>query len=169
MKAPLIINKLAANQGVFQHLFTNISKKEMLWRPYPKHWCLLEILCHLHDNEQEDFKARVQSVLKNPTTPLISIEPTLWVSERNYLAQNFDKKLTAFLQKRSNSINWLNSLVNPKWENVYHHPTYGQLTARNFLVNWLAHDNLHIRQITRIKYLYLQEYSGEDLTYAGNW
>ncbi len=169
MKESIIIEKLAANQGVFQYLFANLSKEEIRWRPYPDHWSLLEILCHLHDNEHEDFKVRVQSVLKNPTIPLTPIEPFSWVTERNYLAQNFDQKLTAFLQKRSDSIKWLNHLKQPSWSNTYHHETYGKLTARNFLVNWLAHDNLHIRQITRIKYLYLREHAGEDLTYAGKW
>lgn len=159
MKASIIIEKLAANQGVFQYLFANLSKKEICWRPYSEHWCLLEILCHLHDNEHEDFKVRVESILKNPATPLIPIEPFLWVTERNYLAQNFNEKLIAFLQKRSDSIKWLNHLERPSWENIYHHETYGKLTARNFLVNWLAHDNLHIRQITRIKYLYLKEHA----------
>lgn len=169
MKTSLIIKKLANNQGVFQHLFTGLSKTEVLWRPYPTHWCLLEILCHLHDNEHEDFKVRVQSVLENPTTPFISIEPFLWVKERGYITQNFDEKLSAFLQKRSDSIKWLESLEQPSWDNTYHHETYGPLTARNLLVNWLAHDTLHIRQITRINYLYLKEYSGENLSYAGVW
>lgn len=169
MKTSLIIKKLANNQGVFQHLLTGLSKTEVLWRLYPTHWCLLEILCHLHDNEHEDFKVRVQSVLENPTTPFISIEPFLWVKERGYITQNFDEKLSAFLQKRSDSIKWLESLEQPSWDNTYHHETYGPLTARNLLVNWLAHDTLHIRQITRINYLYLKEYSGENLSYAGVW
>lgn len=169
MNPSLIIKKLAVNQGVFKHLFTSLSKAEILWRPYPAHWCLLEILCHLHDNEHEDFRVRVQSVLENPTTPFNSIEPSLWIKERNYIQQNFEEKLTEFLQKRSESIKWLKSLKQPTWENIYHHETYGPLTARNLLVNWLAHDNLHIRQITRIKYLYLKECSGEDLGYAGVW
>lgn len=77
MKISLIIKKLAVNQAVFQHLFAALSKAEILWRPYPEHWCLLEILCHLHDNEHEDFKIRIQSVLENPTNPFISIEPSL--------------------------------------------------------------------------------------------
>lgn len=169
MKPRLVIQKLAANHAVFRHLFTGLSKSEVLWRPYLAHWCLLEILCHLHDNEHEDFKVRVQSILENPTTPFISIEPSQWVQERAYIEQDYDEKLAAFLQKRSESIQWLESLKSPAWENTYHHETYGPLTARNLLVNWLAHDNLHIRQITRIKYLYLQEHSGEDLTYAGKW
>ena len=169
MKEALIIEKLAANQKVFQHLFTNISKSEILWRPHSEHWCLLEILCHLNDNEHEDFKVRIQSVLEDPTIPLVSIEPSSWVTERAYIEQDFEEKLVDFLEKRSDSIHWLKSLSNPLWGNTYNHATFGKLTARNFLVNWLAHDNLHIRQITRIKYLYLKEVGGENLSYAGKW
>ena len=38
-----------------------------------------------------------------------------------------------------------------------------------FSPNWLAHDYLHIRQIIRLKFAYLQQLSKEDLSYAGNW
>ena len=43
------------------------------------------------------------------------------------------------------------------------------MTARLFLVNWLAHDELHLRQLIRYDYLSLQSDSGEDLSYAGTW
>ncbi len=169
MEETVIIKKLAANKGVFEHLFSHVSPKEILWRPYPEHWCILEILCHLHDNEHEDFMIRVKSVLDNPARPFKSIEPGQWVKERAYLEQDFNEKLDSFLRKRVESIQWLERLETPTWDNTYHHETFGKLTARNLLTNWLAHDNLHIRQITRIKYLYLKEKSGENLNYAGNW
>lgn len=169
MKTSIIVKKLAANKDVFQHLLSNLTKEEILWRPHPKHWCLLEILCHLNDNEHEDFKIRVKSTLENPANLWTNIEPFDWVIERAYMEKDFEKNLATFLQKRTQSIQWLNGLQNPKWENTYHHPTFGELTARNLLVNWLAHDNLHIRQITRVKYFYLKEDSGENLSYAGIW
>lgn len=169
MEPSLITQKLATNQRVFQQLFANLSEAEIKWRPYSAHWCLLEIICHLEDTEHEDFKVRIQSVLENPTTPFISIEPTLWVKERSYITQNFTAQLDRFLKKRKESIEWLDSLVQPSWENTYHHETFGPLSAKKLLVNWLAHDHLHIRQITRIKYLYLKTHAGEDLDYAGKW
>ncbi len=43
------------------------------------------------------------------------------------------------------------------------------MTAKMFLSNWLAHDYLHIRQITKLKYDYLKQLTNEDLNYAGNW
>jgi len=43
------------------------------------------------------------------------------------------------------------------------------MSAKFILANWLAHDYLHIRQITRLKYDYLQDIPNENLSYAGNW
>jgi hypothetical protein len=45
----------------------------------------------------------------------------------------------------------------------------GRLSAGTFLSNWLAHDYLHIRQIIRLKYQYLQRQTRESLDYAGAW
>lgn len=169
MNPTQIIQKLTANKTLLQNLFSNLSKEEILWRPYPEHWCLLEIICHLYDEEREDFRARVQSVLENPNKLLTPFDPVKWVTEREYIKQDFDKKLAAFLEERTASITWLTNLENPKWTNFHQHPRMGELSARHFLMNWLAHDYLHIRQIMRVKYLYLQAHSGEDLNYAGNW
>jgi hypothetical protein len=75
---------------------------------------LLEIICHLYNEEREDFRARIQSILENPTVRLLPISPVKWVTEREYIKQGFDKKLAAFLEERTASIAWLNNLDHPK-------------------------------------------------------
>ena len=42
-------------------------------------------------------------------------------------------------------------------ELLYHHPSGRTLKNGDFLASWLAHDLLHIRQITRLHYQYLQK------------
>jgi hypothetical protein len=69
----------------------------------------------------------------------------------------------SFLHEREVSIDFLSHLENPNWENGYDHVSLGRLTAGFFLNNWLAHDYLHIRQIMKIRYLYLQAVGGENL------
>ena len=85
------------------------------------------------------------------------------------MEQDFDQHLDAFLAERRASLHWLKHLSNPNWDNAYQHPKFGPLTANMFLSNWLAHDYLHMRQITRIKYQYVGKTSGESLRYAGTW
>lgn len=160
---------LEANRAVFADLLSGLGREQYQWKPGPDAWCLLEVLCHLYDEEREDFRARCRQVLENPEAALPKIDPVGWVQSRNYLAQDYEKKLAGFLAEREASIRWLRSLRNPAWENTYHHPKFGPMQARLFLVNWPAHDYLHFRQITRLKFGYLKEQSELPLDYAGTW
>jgi hypothetical protein len=108
-------------------------------------------------------------VLENPTGALPPIDPPGWVLERAYIKQNYADKLNKFLKEREESVEWLESLQTPKWDNAYQHPKFGAMTAKMFLCNWVAHDYLHIRQITKLKFDYLKQQTGEALDYAGNW
>ncbi len=164
-----IIGELSRNRNVFKDLLLDLTEEIYLWKPNPEKWCLLEIVCHLHDEEREDFRARTRHVLEMPTEPLPPIDPQGWVESRNYMQQNYRDKLSSFLKEREQSTAWLQTLSNPKWDNAYEHPKFGRMTARMFLSNWLAHDYLHIRQITKLKYDHLKQSTTEDLGYAGNW
>lgn len=164
-----IIKELLKNREVFKTLLIGLSSEEYLWKQNVKKWCLLEIICHLYDEEREDFRARTKSVLETPTKTLNPIDPVGWVVQRNYIKMDYDIVLTGFLKERRHSVVWLKSLEAPKWDNGYIHPKLGLMTANLFLSNWLAHDYLHIRQITKLKFDYLKKISGEKLNYAGEW
>lgn len=161
--------QLGHNKEVFRSLLGSVEKSQYLWKPAPDKWCLLEVICHLYDEERYDFKARVQHVLQSPEKEMPAIDPQGWVEAHRYMAQDYDIVLHAFLVERGRSQNYLNSLVMPQWENVHNHPKLGAVTAGFFLNNWLAHDYLHIRQIIALKYQYFLSNSKEKLNYAGDW
>ena len=169
MKHQKIIKELSRNKEVFKYLLKGIKKEKYLWKFEPAKWCLLEIICHLFDEECEDFRIRTKLVLQDPNLKLPSFDPTSCVKDRAYLDQNYNEKLHNFLNEREQSIDWLKSLKNPKWSNAYEHPKFGAMSASLFLSNWLAHDYLHIKQIMALKYKFLEEFSGEPLKYAGGW
>ena len=169
MQSDQIIQQLANNAAVFKTLLKGVLKEQYLWKPSSDEWCSLEVICHLHDVEGEDFRDRVQRVLEQPNVPLPSIEPVDWVSHRKYMEQDYDQKLRAFLAERAQSVQWLRSLENPLWENTYQHNHFGPMSAHYLLTNWLAHDYLHFRQITRLKYQYLQHHTDHSLEYSGSW
>lgn len=169
MNPAFIINCLQQNKAVFKALLVNIEQETYLWKPAPDKWCLLEIICHLHDEEREDFRARVKHALETPDQPLLPIDPQGWVTKRQYMEQNYAEMVTNFLKERDSSIEWLNSLGTVEWNSTLFHPDLGAMSAWKFLNNWLAHDYLHIRQINRVKYQFLQSSSRENLSYAGKW
>lgn len=164
-----IVNQLEANLDTFRSLLDVSDSNLILWKPQPDKWCLLEMVCHLLDEEREDFRARTRWSLEHPETMPPGIDPVGWVTQRAYMEQDYDEVVRTLLNERKESVKWLRSLDNPDWSLGFDHTTLGRLTAGLFLSNWLAHDYLHFRQINNLKYAYLKTQSDEDLTYAGNW
>lgn len=164
-----IIKELHKNLAVFDSLLKGLSHDEYMWKQGPEKWCLLEVVCHLYDEEREDFRARLNHVLENREGALPPANPVAWVLERNYIQKNYSEMLDNFFKERELTIKWLESLSDANWNNVHNHPKVGPITAQMFLVNWLAHDYLHIRQIVKLKFDYLSETTKEKLDYAGTW
>ena len=169
MDAGKTISELGRNKRIFGDLLENITPEVYSWKQTQEKWNLLEIVCHLLDEEREDFGARVKSTLEDPKQSLSPIDPQGWVVSRKYIERDYNETLNTFLDERTKSVKRLEELKSPNWENEHVHPTLGPMTAGKFLTNWLAHDYLHIRQIIKLKYDYLAASVGEDLSYAGNW
>lgn len=163
------IAQLARHRGIFERLLTGLSEEEIRWKPAPEKWCLLEVVCHLYDEERDDFRARLHHVLTTPDQPLPKTDPVGWVTERKYMEQDFHAVLERFLAERGATLVWLNGLQSPKWKQVHVHPKVGPIPAELFLPNWVAHDLLHFRQINALRYGHLAAISTVPLDYAGDW
>ena len=164
-----IIRELDWNKDLFKNLLSGIPSHEYLWKINKEKWCLLEIVCHLLDEEREDFRKRLKHILDNLNQDFDPIDPVGWVKKRNYLDKDYDKELEMLFHERSQSVTWLKDLKTPNWNNSYDHPTIGIMTSKLMLSNWLAHDYLHIRQILKVKFDYLKHHTRESLAYAGEW
>ena len=99
-----IIQELERNRAVFHQLLAGVPEKAYHWRPNTDKWNLLEIICHLYDEEREDFRARLRLVLDTPKEPFTGIDPQGWVSARNYAGQDFEAVLKDFLAERVQSV-----------------------------------------------------------------
>ncbi len=169
MDRPYLFNQLARHGDVFRTMFTGLTPEEIRWKPAPEKWCALEIICHLYDEEREDFRARLGSTLETPEEPWPKILPAEWVAEREYMEQDFNAKLTAFLSERDKSVAWLRGLKDAPWTNAYLHPKVGPVSCDLLLTNWVAHDIHHIRQLNNLRYAHLASISTVSLDYAGKW
>jgi len=56
------LRSFESNREVFRTLLENLSETEYRWREAADKWNILEIVCHLYDEEQEDFRKRLVSV-----------------------------------------------------------------------------------------------------------
>ena len=169
MERDHLFTGLARHREVFRTMLTGLASEEVRWKPAPAKWCALEIICHLYDEEREDFRARLRHVLETPDRPMPKIDPPAWVTERKYMEQDFEETLKKFLGERDKSVTWLRSLKDAPWGNFHRHPTVGPVSCELLLTNWVAHDLHHIRQLNNLRYGYLASISTVPLDYAGKW
>lgn len=169
MERALLIAQLERHGGVLRALLGDLSPAEIRWKPAPEKWCPLEVVCHLHDEEREDFRARLRSTLEQPEAPWPTIDPAAWVAERKYMEQDFGSTLNGFLEERQRSLEWLRGQDHAPWDNAYMHPKVGPVSCELLLTNWVAHDLHHIRQLIHLRHAYLEAHSTVPLDYAGNW
>jgi hypothetical protein len=165
-----LIDRLEANAEVIAALVRNLPAESVSWKPSPEKWSILEVAAHLLDEEREDFRARIDSLLHRPDQEWSPIDPPGWVEERGYASRDLAETVRDFLSEREHSISWLRRLEAPNWQAAYQHPTLGQLRAGDLLASWLAHDFLHIRQLTGLHWQFHRHLMEPfEVSYAGNW
>jgi hypothetical protein len=169
MDLDYFVDRLEKNRGVFESLVRDVSVEQARWRPAPDKWSILEVVNHLYDEEREDFRQRLELVLADPAQPWPKIDPRGWVTARAYNERELDTSLNKFFAEREKSLAWLSQLSVPNWQNSNEGPN-GTLTAGDLLASWLAHDFLHIRQLTRLHWQYVGAIADPyQTTYAGPW
>lgn len=147
-----------------------LSDDDARWKPPSGAWSVLEIVCHLADEEAEDFRVRVLSTLKDPSKPWPGIDPEGSVAERRSNEKTLAVELGRFTRERAESIRLLRELSEPDWDRTYHHPSIGDLRAGDLMVSWAAHDMLHLRQIAKRRFERISDAGCPfQTTYAGTW
>lgn len=169
MDISFVAKQLDKNKNIIYNLLAGSSEKEYRWKQADEKWNLLTIICHLYDEERDDFRTRFKNVIERPDKRPPSFDPIAWITEREYEKQNFEEKLALFLMERDKSISYLNNLKDPNLNQGYQYKDYGLVDGTFFLANWLSHDYLHIKQITRLKYDYVTNLSNRKVDYAGTW
>lgn len=144
-----IIQRLDAAPAAIGAMCSSLSPDEARFKPPSGAWSILEIVCHLVDEETDDFRARIESTLRDPAVKWPLTDPEGWAAQRNYADQDLAAKLQQFTDERAKTITWLRSLKSPDWQAAYQHPRIGPVRAGELLVAWPAHDALHIRQIAK--------------------
>jgi hypothetical protein len=169
LKVPALRERLRAHAQVFSALVAGVGPEQARWKPDPAQWSILEVVNHLADEEVEDFRARLDAALHHPGA-WPPIDPQGWPVSRRYNERELGESLERFLAARSESLSWLEGLVDPDWGLAYEHPSIGPISAGDLLTSWVAHDHIHIRQINRLHRDWLvASLSDRSPRYAGRW
>ena len=151
MDAPALIERLAPFPAALAALLRDLPDADWRWRPADGGWSILEVVHHLVDEEVDDFRARLASVLEDPRRPWAKLDPEGIVTSHRTNESDPDQVLRRFREERERSLAWLRSLRSPRWDAAYEHPK-GAITAGDLLASWVAHDARHLQQIAKRLY-----------------
>lgn len=121
---------------------------DALWRarPAPREWSPLEIVCHLRDEEAEDFGARLRVVLARGAA-FAAIDPERWAVERRYHEQEPRAALAALGERRAASLAVLEAVEPAGLTHAVPDARARQLSGLDLLAAWVTHDRLHVAQL----------------------
>ncbi len=165
-----IIKRLAHLTPAIDALAADISDADARWKPATGAWSILEIVCHLIDEELEDFGPRLRSTLEDPSRAWPPIDPEGWAIDRRYNERSLVDQLARLRRARTETLQWLGLLASSDWSCTHFHPKLGPIRAGDLLAAWAAHDLLHLRQLTKRKYeLVDRDAAPYGARYAGSW
>jgi len=164
-----VVSQMDGNAQAIRALVEGSSDHQARWKPDATSWSVLEVINHLLDEEQEDFRARIDLVLHRGEEAWFRIDPEGWVTERGYNQRELGSSLEGFLAAREESLGWLRGLGEVEWTAGYQAP-FGWIRAGDILASWVAHDVLQMRQLVELKWAYLvQAVEPYGVRYAGAW
>jgi uncharacterized damage-inducible protein DinB len=169
MEFQTLYQELVNSTEMIVALLADISQDEAQIKPNSESWSILEVVCHLYDEEREDFREHLDFILHRQNEEYHVIDPQSWVTERKYSEQDFAEMQENFFAERKQSLEWLRGLSNPNWETTYT-SQYGSVSAGEVFACWIAHDNLHIRQLVELRRSRVERITKPyDIQYAGDW
>lgn len=161
--------ELQNSTEMIRALLLGITQEEAGIKPNAKSWSILEVVCHLYDEEREDFREHLDFILHRQNEEYHVIDPQDWVKERRYNEQDFQAMQEEFFSERRKSLDWLRGLSSPDWDTTYT-SQYGSVSAGEMFACWIAHDNLHIRQLVELRRARIESICKPyDIQYAGDW
>jgi len=169
MEFGTLYGELQNSTEMIRALLAGIAQEEAQVKPNPDSGSILEVVCHLHDTEREDFREHLDFILHRQHEEYHAIDPQAWITERKYNEQDFAVMQEKFFAERGRSLEWLSGLADANWETTYS-SEYGSVSAGEMFSCWVAHDNLHLRQFVELRRARIENITQPyPIEYAGDW
>jgi DinB superfamily len=137
---------LARLPPVLDALLGDLDPETWRERPAPAEWSPVEIICHLRDEETEDFGARLR-VIAERGSAFTPIDPAGWAEARRYRDADPATALLTLLERRAETLVFVGSLAPERLQHAVSHARLGTLSGLDLLAAWVTHDRLHLTQL----------------------
>jgi len=138
--------ELARTPGVLAGLVAGLDDAGWRARPAATEWAPVEIVCHLRDEEVEDFGARVRVIVERGPR-FAPNDPERLAVERRYREDDGPRALAVFGEQRAASLAFLEALDPDRLTASLPRPSGGSLSGLDLLAAWVTHDRLHTAQL----------------------
>jgi hypothetical protein len=138
--------ELARLPALLDALLAGLDEAGARTRPAPDEWSPVEIICHLRDEEVEDFGARVRVILSG-VGEFEKIDPERWAKERGYGEASLPVVLDELRVRRQASLEMLARVAADTLAGSRTHGRLGRLSGLDLLAAWVAHDRIHLAQL----------------------
>jgi uncharacterized damage-inducible protein DinB len=132
----------------FTSAIQGVSEAVLSRRPDEKNWSAKEIICHVRDTE-EYFLTRFQMILSFDEPKFSPADAGRWAVERQYLRNDVGEALTAFRQRRRETLSFVKEIKPDLWERTCLHAIRGRMTLKDYLNLLAGHDKNHLDQVKR--------------------
>jgi hypothetical protein len=137
---------LARLPRILEALLEGVDAATWRERPAADEWSPIEIVCHLRDEETEDFGARVRVVVDRGAT-FAGIDPARWAEQRAYRDTDPTAALADLRERRAATLVFLDGVAPDRLRYAVSHPRLGTLSGLDLLAAWVTHDRLHLTQL----------------------
>jgi hypothetical protein len=160
-------DELARAGDALERLLGGLDAAAWRARPASAEWAPVEIVCHLRDEEAEDFPARLRVIVEGGTA-FAPIDPPGWVEARRYRETDPAAALAALRAGRAASLVWLATVDPARLGASVTHARLGALSGLDVLAAWVAHDRLHLAQLAAtLARLWADRWAPLRVDYAG--
>jgi uncharacterized damage-inducible protein DinB len=177
MEFQSLYQELVNSTEMIRALIKGVDQEQAQVKPDAKAWSILEVVCHLYDEEREDFRGHLDFIVSTSLNASLhrqqeewhGIDPQGWVQSRKYNEQDFRTMKARFFRERKKSLAWLKTLEGANWKSRYK-SKFGSMSAGDMFASWVAHDNLHIRQLVELRRARIDNITKPyKIRYAGEW
>ena len=142
---------LERTPAVLQSLLAGLSDDWIMPNEGPERFSPYDVVGHLIHGEKTDWVPRAKMILEfGNTKTFVRYDRFAQYEESN--GKSLQQLLEEFEVIRRENMNWIKSL-NLTEDDLGRrgmHPVLGEVTLRNLLATWVAHDLTHLAQVTRV-------------------
>lgn len=136
--------------AVLRALLGGLSDDWTLHNEGPDTWTPFDVVGHLVHGERTDWMARVRKCLSTDDKAFVRFDR--FAQYEDSKGKSMAQLLDEFETLRRGNIAELEALAitGAQLDGIGIHPSFGEVTLRNLLATWAAHDLSHINQISRV-------------------